>query len=318
MHQTSIAIRKAATLSLCILAADCAHERASFPHTGYAAIDDDHKRCVIRDDFKSGTTAEEMTRIVEWDYNRCLFVPVIISAAKGDGEDGEVLGLGRTQARDDLVADIHQIFTARNGNGAKPRFLLLSGGGEHGAFGAGLLLGMARANQGKLPAYDIVTGVSTGSIQSTFVFLANTPLSDGERDKKYPAYMKARPEIGSPGKTYLEDLALAYAIDKESELLHVRPMGTVSLIAKGSFANMNPLRSMMKRLITTDTLRQVAREYKINDQESPKRLLLVGVTNEDDSFGYAINLTKIAYDAISQYDKDHDDKRLLAAREVCI
>jgi predicted acylesterase/phospholipase RssA len=49
--------------------------------------------------------------------------------------------------------------------------LALSGGGEHGAFGAGLLSGWSES--GHRPTFDIVTGVSTGALMSPFAFLGS-------------------------------------------------------------------------------------------------------------------------------------------------
>jgi predicted acylesterase/phospholipase RssA len=49
--------------------------------------------------------------------------------------------------------------------------LALSGGGEHGAFGAGLLCGWSES--GHRPTFDIVTGVSTGALMSPFAFLGS-------------------------------------------------------------------------------------------------------------------------------------------------
>ena len=49
--------------------------------------------------------------------------------------------------------------------------LALSGGGEHGAFGAGLLSGWSES--GHRPVFDIVTGVSTGALMSPFAFLGS-------------------------------------------------------------------------------------------------------------------------------------------------
>ncbi len=47
--------------------------------------------------------------------------------------------------------------------------LVLSGGGSNGAYGAGFLSGWSQS--GQRPDFKIVTGVSTGSLQSTFAFL---------------------------------------------------------------------------------------------------------------------------------------------------
>jgi predicted acylesterase/phospholipase RssA len=49
--------------------------------------------------------------------------------------------------------------------------LALSGGGEHGAYGAGVLCGWTES--GRRPTFDIVTGVSTGALMSPFAFLGS-------------------------------------------------------------------------------------------------------------------------------------------------
>ena len=47
--------------------------------------------------------------------------------------------------------------------------LVLTGGGSRGAYGAGILCGWTVA--GSRPDFRVVTGVSTGALQSTFAFL---------------------------------------------------------------------------------------------------------------------------------------------------
>ena len=54
-------------------------------------------------------------------------------------------------------------------SGQPVSILALSGGGEHGAFGAGLLYGWSES--GHRPTFDVVTGVSTGALMSPFAFL---------------------------------------------------------------------------------------------------------------------------------------------------
>lgn len=50
--------------------------------------------------------------------------------------------------------------------------LLLSGGGQHGAYGIGFLRGwLARPND-SMPRFDLVTGVSTGSLQAPYALIA--------------------------------------------------------------------------------------------------------------------------------------------------
>jgi len=51
-------------------------------------------------------------------------------------------------------------------------FLAVSGGGDNGAFGAGLLNGWSES--GKRPAFSVVTGVSTGSLMAPFAFIGSS------------------------------------------------------------------------------------------------------------------------------------------------
>jgi hypothetical protein len=57
-----------------------------------------------------------------------------------------------------------------NGSG-EFSILALSGGGEHGAFGAGLLNGWSQS--GQRPTFSIVTGISTGALMAPFAFLGS-------------------------------------------------------------------------------------------------------------------------------------------------
>ncbi len=53
--------------------------------------------------------------------------------------------------------------------GRKANVLAISGGGSNGAYGAGVLVGWSDA--GDRPAFDIVTGVSTGALTAPFAYL---------------------------------------------------------------------------------------------------------------------------------------------------
>ncbi len=57
-------------------------------------------------------------------------------------------------------------------NGERPpaNFLELSGGGEKGAFGAGLMVGWSES--GQRPEFKLVTGVSTGALLARLLFWA--------------------------------------------------------------------------------------------------------------------------------------------------
>lgn len=56
--------------------------------------------------------------------------------------------------------------------------LLLSGGGQNGAYGAGFLRGWKSRNDGAMPQFDVVTGVSTGALQAPFAFIGNAASID--------------------------------------------------------------------------------------------------------------------------------------------
>ena len=52
--------------------------------------------------------------------------------------------------------------------------LVLSGGGSRGAFGAGIVSGWN--DHGEMPKFDIITGISTGSIMAPFIFVGGDAL----------------------------------------------------------------------------------------------------------------------------------------------
>lgn len=67
-------------------------------------------------------------------------------------------------------ADVESPY-APGGAAQRQPVLVLSGGGASGAFGAGVLVGLAQAN--KRPEYGIVTGVSAGALIAPFAFLGS-------------------------------------------------------------------------------------------------------------------------------------------------
>lgn len=81
---------------------------------------------------------------------------VFQAAAMAEGWSPELLTriVQRIQTRGDSRLDI----------------LVLSGGGEYGAYGAGFLRGWKSRRDDAMPTFDIVTGVSTGAILAPFAF----------------------------------------------------------------------------------------------------------------------------------------------------
>lgn len=75
------------------------------------------------------------------------------------------------------------IAIAKRRQGEAIQILSLSGGGQVGAFGAGILNGWSRS--GTRPRFDIVAGVSTGAIIATFAFLGEP----GDDDQVKSAFL---------------------------------------------------------------------------------------------------------------------------------
>ncbi len=68
----------------------------------------------------------------------------------------------RAQARPDRTLDV----------------LLLSGGGQHGAFGVGFMRGWMSRIDAPMPRFDLVSGISTGALQSPFALLGTPEAID--------------------------------------------------------------------------------------------------------------------------------------------
>lgn len=158
----------------------------------------------------------------------------------GDDATGPLTTLAEIQAKQLLAA-------ARADSSIDLRrryFLAISGGGSNGAFGAGLLVGWSAA--GGRPSFDVVTGVSTGSLIAPFAFLG--PAYDGELKASYT--------------------------DVTSEDIY-KTRSIFGIFADASVADDTPLRRMITGYITEDFLDKVAREH------ARGRRLLVGTTNLD-------------------------------------
>jgi len=161
-----------------------------------------------------------------------------------------------------------------------PQFLVLSGGSQHGAFGAGFFYGMKQ-----VPKYDVVTGISTGSLLSTFLFLANSPAA---KDRTYTWVDGPLAASIKPGTSNTGDLALAYSIAKEGDIATPASGGILGGLSKGALATFGPLEARLKALLSPETLHQLAQE------NAAHRKLYVGVVNLDDGQGYAIDMTELA------------------------
>lgn len=105
-----------------------------------------------------------------------------------------------TGANHKMLARIQQEFdearaeTEAGGRPADPTFdiLVLSGGGDYGAFGAGFLKGwgMVKDPEHARPRFDVVTGVSTGALIAPFAYVGD----DLSYDRLVDLYSSPKPD----------------------------------------------------------------------------------------------------------------------------
>ncbi len=131
------------------------------------------------------------------------------------------------------------------GMASKPaQFLALSGGGDNGAFGAGLMVGWTAS--GTRPEFRLVTGVSTGSLIAPFAFLG-------------PAY----------------DNQLRAVFTKVTQRDIFRNRFLTAAVTDDALADTSPLFNLISKYANQQMLDDIAREY------AKGRLLLIGTTNID-------------------------------------
>lgn len=139
----------------------------------------------------------------------------------------------------------------------KASFLALSGGGDDGAFGAGLLNGWSHA--GNRPEFKLVTGISTGALLAPFAFL---------------------------GPSQDETLTRVYTQTTPSDILEAR--GYLAALSSDALADNAPLGRLLDRYVTQDLLEAIAREY------AKGRLLFIATTNLDSRQAVIWNMTRLA------------------------
>ncbi|WP_291299502.1 patatin-like phospholipase family protein [Elioraea sp.] len=135
--------------------------------------------------------------------------------------------------------------------------LAVSGGGENGAFGAGLLCGWSE--QGSRPVFDWVTGVSTGALTAPFAFL---------------------------GTAYDPQLREVYTGITTRDVL--RPRGLIAALNDDALADNAPLFATISRYLDDRMVRDIARAY------GEGRLLLIGTSDLDAQLGVIWNIGAIA------------------------
>lgn len=136
-------------------------------------------------------------------------------------------------------------------------YLAISGGGQNGAFGAGLLNGWTAA--GNRPQFTIVTGVSTGALIAPFAFLG-------------PEYDYILKEVYTGYST--RDI--------------VEPRGTIKTMFGDAATDSTPLQQKLAGYVDENVMSAIAAEYKKG------RILEIVTTNLDAARPVAWNIGKIA------------------------
>ena len=136
-------------------------------------------------------------------------------------------------------------------------YLAISGGGEDGAFGAGLLVGWTKA--GNRPDFEIVTGISTGSLIAPFAFLG-------------PAWDKK-----------LQDAYLSISADQVFSAKILR-----GLLGGLAITDNKPLAGKIASFVDEAMLKAVAQRHQTG------RRLLIGTTNLDEQRPVIWDMGKIA------------------------
>jgi predicted acylesterase/phospholipase RssA len=129
--------------------------------------------------------------------------------------------------------------------------LALSGGGQDGAFGAGVLCGWTQA--GNRPQFKLVTGISTGALLAPFAFLG-------------PAY----DHVIRTAYTTISDKDI-YKAHKPLAIL----LSVVNIKHLPALTENKPMEELVARLVEDKLLAEVAREHRKG------RRLLIGTTQMD-------------------------------------
>ena len=136
-------------------------------------------------------------------------------------------------------------------------YLAISGGGDAGAFGAGLLNGWTKA--GNRPQFKLVTGISTGALIAPFAFL---------------------------GPTYDDRLKDFYTNIGPADIVEHRSLWAA--VTDDALADNRPLWNRVAKEVDRALLDEIAAEY------DKGRLLLIATSDLDSRQAVIWNMTKIA------------------------
>lgn len=107
--------------------------------------------------------------------------------------DAVVAGRTERAVRDTVLARLVRRVVAR-GDGSLD-VLMLSGGGQNGAFGTGFLRGWRSRTDEAMPQFDLITGISTGALQAPYALLGTTVAMDTLTELYRNAQERVAPSI---------------------------------------------------------------------------------------------------------------------------
>ena len=166
----------------------------------------------------------------------------------------------------------------------KVDILIISGGGDWGAFGAGFLKGWGKVPPGPMakPAFDAVTGVSTGALIAPFAFLGDAQ----SIDTILGLYR-------NPKKDWVKQRWPLYFLPNNM-----------------SFAEVPGLEREMREIVTLALVRRIAEAGRDG------RILAVNTTNVDDGSQRVWNLVAEARRAVETDDVDRIHRIMLASAGI--
>lgn len=162
--------------------------------------------------------------------------------------------------------------------------LVISGGGDYGAFGAGFLKGWGSVREGGLPRpeFEVVSGVSTGALIAPFAYLG----SDEDYDEVVALY-------SNPKDDWVRERGLLFFLP-----------------ANESFAEVPGIEREVRTAFGPERIARIAEENRRG------RLLVVNTTDLDDGGARPFELSHIAAQAVATGDPSKFHDLLLASSGI--
>jgi hypothetical protein len=194
----------------------------------------------MRPRFRSLSPTAKLGAIL-WLVAACAHVPERNPLPEEGVEAATVLGIPRVRMWGDEPPQWAHEWMARDAEDLKERYpavygkphtyLAISGGGEDGAFAAGVLVGWTAA--GDRPEFSVVTGVSAGALVAPFAFL---------------------------GPDYDEVLRLVSAELRAKDVYNERRL--LKAIRSDAMATTEPLQALIARYVDEEVVEKIAAEYR--------------------------------------------------------